>query len=268
MIARALALLAAIAVLGAACGDGDKSPSGGLSGSLTIFAASSLTDAFTDIGAAFEVAHPGVSVEFNFAGSPTLVTQLDQGAEADALATADEQNMSAAYEAGLVVSAGEVFAQNRLAVIVPSDNPAGLTTPYELGRSGLRLVLASPEVPAGRYARQLIEGMGAIPEGGPGFAKAVFGNVVSEEPNVKAVVAKVQLGEADAGIVYVTDVTPDIANDVTLVAIPDEINVTASYPIATIADAPAPGLASAFIEFVLSPEGQAILQQYGFLRVQ
>jgi molybdate transport system substrate-binding protein len=205
-----------------------------------------------------------VDVEFNFAGSPTLVTQLQEGAGADLLATADEENMARAAGAGLV---GETatFARNKLAVIVPGDNPARLTTAYGLARDGLRLVLAAPDVPVGRYARQAIERMATAPEGGVGFADAVLANVVSEAPNVKAVVTAVQLGEADAGIVYVTDVTPDVAGDIEMIEIPDDVNVIGAYPIAVTTEAGDSELARAFVEFVLSDAGRTALHRYGFL---
>jgi molybdate transport system substrate-binding protein len=236
-----------------------------LSGDLTVFAASSLTDAFTEIGDAFSTANPDASVEFNFAGSPALRTQLAEGAAADVLATADQTNMDTALQDGLVVDPGTVFARNRLAVIVPADNPAGIESPFDLDEDGIRLVLAGEDVPVGNYARQSLDLMEADPQDGAGFSDAVLENLVSEEPNVKAVVTKVQLGEADAGIVYVTDVTPDVASDITLIEIPDAVNVIAQYPIAVTADAGAAGLAQAFIDFVLSDAGQSILQEYGFL---
>jgi molybdate transport system substrate-binding protein len=235
-----------------------------LSGDIIVFAAASLTDSFEEIGTAFESANPDVSVDFNFAGSPALRTQLAEGAPADILAVADEANMATALEDGLVAGAGEIFASNRLVIIVPEDNPAGIETPFDLSNDDARLVLAAEEVPVGTYARQSIELVAQQPDAPAGYSDAVLANVVSNEPNVKAVVTKVQLGEADAGIVYVTDVTPDVEADIATVEIPEKVNVIALYPIAVTGDASSPDVATAFIEFVLSNDGQAVLRSYGF----
>lgn len=284
MLVRGLAaivLVVGAAVLIACNDDGGASvtPSSGASatpaatgtaagGKLTVFATASLTDAFTKIGDAFEAANEGADVEFNFAGSPALRTQLEQGARADILATADQSNMQAALESSLVVDAGKTFVRNRLAIIVPKANPAEITKPEDLGKAGVKLVLAQKEVPVGSYARQAIQKMEDSGEFSPTFLEAVLANVVSEEPNVKAVVTKVQLGEADAGIVYASDVTTSIAGDVTLVEIPDAYNIIAAYPIAVTKDARNAALALEFIGFVLSPAGQAILEEAGFIPVE
>lgn len=265
-----VAIFAALGVLAGACGgagsSADGTPGGraGLSGSVTVFAASSLTDAFKEEATAFESEHAGVHVSFNFAGSPTLVAQLEQGARADVLATADEQNMHAALSNGNVVDAGQTFAQNVLIIVVPKSNPGRIASPLDLGKPGLKIVLAQEGVPAGTYARESLakfDGNDGYPAD---FDAHVLKNLVSNEPNVKAVVAKVQLGEADAGIVYTTDVTPGVAQDVHTVAIPDAYNVVASYPIALTSDAPNVPAASAFFDFVLSAQGQTILRKYGF----
>ncbi|MEX1254093.1 MAG: molybdate ABC transporter substrate-binding protein [Dehalococcoidia bacterium] len=251
-----------------ACGDSDERSGPGPSGDITVFAAASLTDPFNEIGDAFEAANPDVGVTFQFAGSPALQTQLAEGARADVLATADESNLEAALDAGLVIDAAQPFARNKLAIIVPADNPASIESCLDLANDGLKLVLAAEEVPAGNYARQSIDLMAQDPTAGAGFSERVLANVVSNEPNVKAVVTKVQLGEADAGIAYVTDVTPDVAADITVIEIPDDMNVIAVYPVAVTSEAAEPEIAAAFIEFVLSDEGQAILRQHGFLRVK
>jgi molybdate transport system substrate-binding protein len=286
--ASSCATMLALVVLGslvAGCGDdgdgdGGSSPAPGqtpaasqpagsaLSGDITVFAAASLTDAFNDIGDAFEAAHPDASVTFNFAGSPALVTQIEEGAAADVLATAAQSNMDTAREKDLVVDAGATFARNRLAIIVPRDNPGGISSPRDLAKPGLKLVLAAAEVPAGRYAREALASFGASAEYGAAFPEDVLANLASEELNVKAVVTKVQLGEADAGIVYVTDVTEDVAEDIASIEIPDEFNVIASYPIAVTAGAGEPEVAQAFIEYVRGAEGQATLGEYGFLSVE
>jgi molybdate transport system substrate-binding protein len=265
---RRLSLLSVIiaALAASACTSaGDAPPDGAVSGDITVFAAASLTDAFTEIGAAFEGANPGMDVTFNFAGSPALRTQLREGARADVLALADGANMDAAHDDGLVVDTGTPFARNRLAIIVPADNPAGIESYLDLADGGVRLVLAQEDVPAGAYARRAIERMAGDPEASAGFAGRVLANLVSEEANVKAVVTKVQLGEADAGIAYVTDVTPDVEAEVTLIEVPDDKNIIAVYPVAVTREAAEPEIAQAFIEFVLSDEGQALLRKHGFL---
>jgi molybdate transport system substrate-binding protein len=237
-------------------------------GAITVFAASSLTDAFRKIAVGFRQANPGTSIEFNFGGSPALVTQLDQGASADVLATADQQSMDAARAKGLVRDGGTPFARNRLAIIVPKSNPAHLTTPADLAQPGLKLVLAQKDVPAGNYARQALARLDGAPGYGGGYSAAVLANVVSDEPNVKAVVTKVQLGGADAGIVYVTDVTASVSGDLAMIAVPDAYNVIATYPIAVTKEARRAGVAQAFIDYVLSPAGQAVLEGYGFIPVR
>ena len=169
---------------------------------LNVFAAASLTDAFKEIGQAFEAANPGVTVMFNFAGSQTLVTQIQQGAPADVFASASGTNMDAVVTGGYVDKAApQVFLTNILLVILPSDNPANVQTLQDLAKPGLKVVLADASVPAGKYARQILDNMSKDPTYGTDFGTKVLANVVSNETDVKQVVAKVQLGEADAGIV-------------------------------------------------------------------
>jgi molybdate transport system substrate-binding protein len=232
-------------------------------GPMTVFAAASLTDTFTEIEGTLEESNPGLDITFNFAGSQALLTQLQEGATADVAAFAATAPMATAVEDGLTAADPVTFAWNRLTVVVPSDNPAGITSPSDLGKDGVKLVLAAPEVPAGNYARQSVCLMAADPGTyGDDFIAKVAGNIVSEEDNVRSVLAKVTLGEADAGFVYTSDVT----DDVTAIKIPDDVNVIADYPIAPLAEGNAE-LADAFISFVLSDEGQAILERYGFLPV-
>ncbi len=226
---------------------------------LVVFAAASLTDAFGEIGTSFEAAHPGAEVLFNFAGSSSLVTQLTEGAPADVFASANEKQMQVAVDAGRIAGDPALFLTNRLTIIVPADNPAGLQSPQDLADPGLRLVLAAPGVPVRDYSEQSIALLGD-----QSFQEAVYANVASEEPDVRQVATKVALGEADAGIVYTSDVTPDIADQVLQIPIPDEQNVVARYPIAVVEDAPEEVLARQFVDFVLSPEGQSILQKWGF----
>lgn len=231
---------------------------------LTVFAAASLTEAFTDIGKAFEQAHPGVTVRLNFAGSQVLATQLEQGARADVLATADQRWMTYAKEHNLLSSAPATFARNRLVVVLPRSNPGYVDKLQDLTRPGLKLVLAGAQVPVGAYSREALRRLTAAPGFPAAYDRLVLGNLVSEEENVRAVVAKVQLREADAGIAYVTDVSPRSREALTLLEIPDPYNPIAEYPVAAVAGGQAP-LADAFIALVLSAEGQRFLVARGFL---
>jgi molybdate transport system substrate-binding protein len=234
-------------------------------GALTIFTAASLSDAFKEMAARIEQANPGARLAFNFAGSPTLRAQLAQGARADVFASADEPNMSGAEADGTISGQPRVFARNRLVVIVPADNPAGIATLQDLSKPRIKLVLAHKDVPAGNYARQALEQMGHNPAFGADFPRRVLANLVSEETNVKQVVSKVQLVEADAVIVYATDVAPAVHSVVRAIDIPPQLNVIAKYPIAVVKGARNEAGARAFIDYVLSPAGQAILARYGFL---
>jgi len=233
---------------------------------LTVFAAASLTDAFREIGHAFEAAHPGTQVVFNFAGSQQLAVQIEQGAQADVLAAADERNMARVVAAGLIApGAPATFARNQLLVALPADNPAGVETLHDLARPGLKLVLAGESVPAGAYTRQMLEKLSSDPAFGTGFGPAVLANVVSNEENVKQVIAKLQLGEADAGIVYRSDVMPGLVDKLGWIEIPEGFNVTATYPIGMLEAASRPDLARQFVAFVRGPQGQRILQAWGLL---
>ena len=232
----------------------------------TVFAAASLTGAFTEIGRNFEAVHPGVKVVFNFAGSQTLSTQITQGAVADVFASANHTEMDKLVSAGLVRQAASVdFVTNRLVIILPKDNPASVQTLQDLARPGLKLVLGDTTVPAGKYARQILDNISKDPSFGADFGAKVLANVVSNETDVKQVVAKVQLGEADAGIVYISDSVA--APELKTIAIPSNFNVIAKYPIAVLAGAPQPDVASGFIAYILSSEGQAILKKWGFTPV-
>jgi len=230
---------------------------------LTIFAAASLTEAFTELAATFEATNPGVKVDVNFASSNALRLQIEQGARPDLYASANTLHMDAIFEAGLV-DQPLIFAHNQLVVIMPASNPAGVNSLADLAKPGLKLVLAGPEVPVGRYARQSLQKMSTAPTSGSDFAGRVLTNLVSEEETVKAVVAKVQLDEADAGIVYSSDVTPAVAGRLKTIEIPPIFNVVADYPIAATTNSQQPVLAQTFINFVLSPSGQAMMSRHGF----
>jgi molybdate transport system substrate-binding protein len=232
---------------------------------LNIFAAASLTDAFTEIGQNFEAANPGVTVTFNFAGSQALRTQIEEGAPADVFASASGKEMDTAV-AGKFVADGtpKVFLNNKLVLILPADNPAAVTKLQDLAKPGLKLVLAAEEVPVGNYARQSLDLMNG--SFGADFKDKVLANVVSNEDNVKQVVSKVQLGEADAGIVYTSDAVA--APELKTVEIPTELNVIAKYPIAPLVKSANADLAASFVEYVFSAEGQAVLAKWGFAPAQ
>jgi molybdate transport system substrate-binding protein len=230
---------------------------------VTVFAASSLTDAFKDIGAAFET-DKGVPVAFNFAASSALRTQLEQGASADVFASADQANMDNARKANLIDGADVTFARNRLVLITPKDNPGKLQSAADIARPGIKFVTAAPEVPIGVYTQNMFDKMSQIDVFGTDFKDRANANIVSREANVRQVVSKVQLGEADAAVVYFTDVTASSAPDLLVIPIPDDLNTLASYPIALVANAPQGELGQAFIDMVTGPAGQAILQKWNF----
>lgn len=252
----ALTSLCVVGLLAAACGpDEARSPASepaGVSGTITVFAAASLTAAFTEIGDAFVVEHPDAEVTFNFAASSELVAQIGQGAPADVFASADVSNMTKLTDAGDNASEPVVFANNLLEMIVAAGNPLGIAGLADLADADLIVVTCAPEVPCGKYASEVFESAGVVV------------TPKSLEENVKAVVTKVTLGEADVGMVYRTDVTA-AAESADGVAIPADINVLVEYPIAVTTQATNAVGAQAFIDFVAGPQGQAILASYGFL---
>lgn len=232
---------------------------------LNVFAAASLTDAFTEIGENFQTANPNVTVTFNFAGSQALRTQLEEGAPADIFASANKTQMDAVIAASLITEGTQQnFLTNKLVVILPADNPAGLSKLEDLANPGIKLVLAAEEVPVGNFARQALDLMND--SFGTDFKDKVLANVVSNEDNVKQVVTKVQLGEVDAGIVYTSDAVA--APELQTIEIPSELNVVAKYPIAPLLNSEHADVAQAFIDYVLSDEGQAILEKWGFSPTQ
>jgi len=226
---------------------------------LTVFAASSLRDAFLELGGRFEAEHPGVAVSFNFAGSQQLRTQIEHGARADVLATADEQHLRALEERGLA-EAPRTFARNEPVIVVPSGNPAAIHSLLELPRAQ-RIVVGAPDVPIGAYTLRIFEAASA--RYGQGFRSALEARIASRELNVRQVLAKVRLGEADAAIVYRTDALA-AHEAVETISIPADLNIVAEYPIAALREAPQPALARVFLELVLSQAGRALLGRYGF----
>lgn len=234
---------------------------------LTVFAAASLTDAFQELGQRLEQQTPGLSVVFSFAGSQQLALQLEQGAGADVFASADQRWMTYAQEHGLIEGDPQLFARNRLVAIVPKTNPARIGGLPDLARRGTKIVLAAEAVPVGAYSRKALRNLAKAPGFPARYDARVLGNVVSQEDNVKGVVAKVQLGEADAGMVYRSDVTPAVSRYVRSFDIPNEYNVLASYPIALVKGTKNQDVAQAFIALVLSADGQRVLEQNGLIAV-
>ena len=232
-----------------------------------VFAAASLAEAFGDIAKQYERAHPGTSVQLNLAGSQQLATQIEQGAAADVFASADRRWMSYLEERSRFSGADTVFARNRLVVIVPRTNPARIGRLQDLARPGVKLVLGAEAVPVGQYSREALRNLSRLEGFGADYARRALANLVSEEENVKSVVGKVQLGEADAGIVYRSDVTPSVARYVRALDIPDSANVLATYAIAVISGAGHRSAAQEFVALVLSPAGQRALGARGLIPV-
>ena len=228
---------------------------------LTIFAAASLSEVFQELGTQFMLDHPGSELVFNFAGSQQLSQQLLNGAPADVYAAAHLQQMEQVVAAGLIDRAEVMpFTGNSLVLVLPQANPAQITELADLARPGLRLVLAAEEVPAGRYARTMLQQAAALY--GADFSDHVLSNVMSNEQNVRAVLTKVELGEADAGIVYASD--PGRSALVQTLPIAPEFNVQAVYLIAPLQATAQSELAEAWVAWVQEPEAQTILQRYGF----
>jgi molybdate transport system substrate-binding protein len=234
---------------------------------ITVLAAASLTESFRELGRVFERQHPGTTVQFGFAGSQQLALQMAQGAPADVFASADQRWMDYVKDKGLVEGEAPVFARNRLVVIVPKTNPARIATLEDLGRRDTKVVLAAEQVPVGTYSREALRKLATNPGFPPDYDHRVLGNVVSQEENVKGVVSKVQLGEADAGIVYRSDVTPAVSRYVSELEIPEASNIIAEYPIAVVKSAPNAEAARQFVDLVRSSEGQRVLQAHRFTPV-
>jgi molybdate transport system substrate-binding protein len=278
----ALAVLGVVAV--AACGGGSNSNGPGetpgdgsaavspssaaasstkaaLSGSITVFAAASLTDAFNAIGKEFEQANPGTKITFSFAGSSTLATQITEGAPADVFASADTKQMKVVTDEGNA-TAPVIFATNVPVVVAPKGDTR-VQSFADLAKPGVKLVLAAPTVPIGNYARTIFANASGANGISATFSADVLKNLQSNETNVKAVIAKIQVGEADAGVVYTTDAAA-AKGEVTTIAIPKEYNVVAEYPMAVLKTSSHLDVAEAFVQYVTSGAGQAILKGYGF----
>jgi molybdate transport system substrate-binding protein len=259
MRATSRRLIAAVALLGiavASCGTDSSSVPGTtasrVSGDVVVFAASSLTEAFTEMGAAFTAANPAAKVTFNFGGSGDLVAQIGEGAPADVFASADEANMTKLTDAGENAGSPVPIAKNTFEIIVEKGNPKAVTGVADLAKPDLLVVLCADTVPCGKGAAKILANAG------------ITVTPKSLEEKVKGVVTKVTAGEADAGIVYVTDVKA-AGDNAEGVEIPADLNVTSNYPIAVTKAAPNPRAAQAFVDFVASAAGQAILAEFGFL---
>jgi molybdate transport system substrate-binding protein len=258
---RLLVMAICGSLLLAACGS-DDSPGNGSSGAsapaveLTVFAASSLTAAFTQMGSDFEAANEGTTVTFNFGSSGDLAAAIESEGTADVFASASGTYMDEVSDQVGVTGRAD-FVQNKLVVITAPDNPADITSLEDLAEPGVQVVLAAEGVPVGDYARQALESAG--------LTEAVLANVVSNEEDDASVVAKITAGEADAAIVYVSDITSAVAPDVNAVEIPDDVNVIATYPIAVVTGTSNTETAQAFVEYVTGSEGQTTLAEFGFL---
>ena len=252
---KRLAGVLLVAMIGlSGCAGADPAPAGtddALEGSITVFAAASLKATFTELAAEFEAAHPGTEVVLNFAGSADLVTQITEGAPADVFASADEKNMAKLTDIDLVDGEPVVFATNVLEIAVPPGNPAGIETFADLAAPGVKLVVCAPEVPCGAAAVKIEDATG------------VTLAPVSEESSVTDVLGKVTSGEADAGLVYVTDVKA-AGDAVDGIPFDESAEAVNAYPIATLVDSQAPAVAQAFREFVTSKAGLAVLAAAGF----
>jgi molybdate transport system substrate-binding protein len=266
---RQLVLVAVLVLAG--CGAGTASTSSASADrssataatSLRVYAAASLKGALTKIEPAYETAHGGVTLAISTDSSAALETKIEQGAPADVFLSADTANPQKLVDHGL--SAGSVvpFASNRLTVIVPTTNPASITSPGDLAKSGVKVIAAGPSVPITQYANQLVEKLATLPASPRDFAARYEANIVSREDNVAAIVTKVALGEGDAGIVYATDAKTSAS--VAAVTIPDAANITATYGGVVLAASSNPAQAADFLRWVAGPDGQAILRSFGFL---
>jgi len=271
---RAVALLLAVSAAVSACSGSAATPSAAPSATpassaapasieLTVFAAASLKGAIEKAKTAYEAVAPGVTLLISTDSSATLETQIEQGAPADVFLAADTKNPQKLAGGGFAAGAPIPFAGNELTVIVPEGNPAGLASPADLAKAGVKIIAAGDEVPITRYATQLVANLARVPGYPAGFEAAYAANVASKEDNVKAVVAKIELGEGDAGIVYVTDTTA--TGKVATLAVPDGANVPATYAGVVVKDSVHAEAAAAFLDWFAGSGGQAILAGFGFL---
>lgn len=257
-----LTLLLAIGLLGLAACNPVGAPAAAEATAITVFAPSSLTEAIAQLGAGFEAAHPDVKVQFELGHTPTQRTQIEQGATPDVFLAAGRNDIETLAQQGLVAAdAAAPLARNQLIVILAPGNPANIAAPADLATPGVRLLIAAPDLPIGVATQKLLDNLGA--EIAPDFKEKVMANVVSTELGVKPIVTKVGLGDADAGIVYLTDATA--APELSTLPIAGAANVTVAFVAAPLAGATHPDLAAAFVDYIQSADGQAVLQALGFL---
>lgn len=235
---------------------------------LTVYCGAGLTGAMTEIGSIYENSS-NMTVKFNFDGVPALRAQIEQGAYADVLVSANLKHMKALQSEGFIDnSTVKVFAQNKVAVILPIENPANITGLKDLARPAVKILMGTRDLPAGDYALQVLDKLANDTEYGPSYRDEVLANVVSQETTVNRVVSKVALGEADAGFAFISDVSPQMVGQVRRILIPDEYNVVGDFPVAVLSQSKYPDQSQAFIDVIMSKEGQAILDKYGFIPVE
>ncbi len=273
MRSRLAAPIAALALLLAACSSGATSapnapaPSAAASAaapaSLTIYGAASLKAVLAKVQTAYQAANPGTTLAISTDSSSALETKIEQGAPADVFLSADTANPQKLVDKGLAAGSVTKFAGNLLTIIVPMANPAGIATPADLAKPGIKVIAAGDTVPITKYATQLVANLAKQPGYPADFVASYTANIVSKEDNVAAVVAKIELGEGDAGIVYVTDAKT--STKVMTIAVPDAANVPATYGGVVVKASPNVAAAQAFLAWLAGPDGQAILASFGFL---
>ena len=267
-LARALVLallVAACSTPGSSAGPPSAPAGSGATGThaLTILGAASLKSVLDEAKAAYEAANPGTVLTISTDSSSALEAQIEQGAYADVFLSADTANPEKLVDGGFAEGQAIVFAGNELTIVVPGDNPAEIESWRDLAAGGLKVIAAGEEVPITKYATQLIDNLAAEPDAPAGFAAAYAANIVSREENVKALIAKIELGEGDAGIVYATDA--NASTKVTTVAVPEDANVPATYAGVVLKASDDIQRAEGFLDWFAGPDGQAILARYGFL---
>ena len=234
---------------------------------LTVFCGAGLTGALSEIGGLYENT-TNMSIEFNFDGVPAMRAQIEQGAYADVLVSANLKHMDALKSEGFINnSTVEVFARNKVAIIVPNDNPANITGLKDLAVPGVKILMGTKDLPAGDYALQVLDRLAADPEFGQEYKESVLSNVVSQETTVNRIVSKIALGEADAGFAFISDVSPEMIGKVTRISVPDKYNVIGDFPVGVLSQSKYPDEAQAFLDLMMSSDGQAILEKYGFIPV-
>ena len=234
---------------------------------LTIFCGAGLTGAFNEIGQLYKNTSD-FQIGFNFDGVPALRAQIEQGAYADILVSANLKHMNVLEAEGYMNNdTVKIFAENKVAVIVPNDNPANIMNLMDLSRPGIKISIGTKDLPAGDYARQVLDKLANDSEYGSVYKGKVMANIVSEETTVSLIMSKVALGEADAGFAFISDVSPQMAGKVTRVFIPDRFNVLGDFPIGMLKQSKYPQQSQDFIDLVMSAKGQAILKKYGFIPV-